>query len=353
MTLPLSGIMTAAMINVEIRRDPLAPLNFNDPVVRRLAGKPTGMVSMSDFYGKIGEYVATTTANADRASLQSYFTPAEWDSTAPLRLINNHIIFSSLASVPALDIPARNGPVIIENRGSIYGGPGAPNSGTGGDAIRISNPETEIENTGNIFGGGGGGSQGGRGGPGFYYDYQNSGELFSVYGYHWETRQSIPGGMAIGIFWGGGKLLETSGNFSAWSSGGYTYYQGSYRGNGAAIGGYKGWNYYGISRQLNSPVTVGTTGGLGGSGGWGTGWAGGGSSSGLAGVQGGANAGIGGTGGAGGGWGLSGNVGAVGNGGNSGGGAGAIAGGLAGRAIFNNGVTSILNAGVGSDIRGR
>lgn len=53
MTLPAPGVpMTAAMINVELGRAATAPFSMNDAAVRALAGKPTGPISMIDFYGK-------------------------------------------------------------------------------------------------------------------------------------------------------------------------------------------------------------------------------------------------------------------------------------------------------------
>ena len=52
MALPSSGTITAAMINVELGRASNAPFNLNDSAVRALAGKPSGAISFSDFWGK-------------------------------------------------------------------------------------------------------------------------------------------------------------------------------------------------------------------------------------------------------------------------------------------------------------
>lgn len=52
MTLPSSGPMTAAMINVELGRAANAPFDINGTEERALAEVPSGEISFSDFYGK-------------------------------------------------------------------------------------------------------------------------------------------------------------------------------------------------------------------------------------------------------------------------------------------------------------
>lgn len=51
MTLPASGAISLSMIATELGLAATG-LNLNDSRVRSLAGKPTGAVSFSDFYGK-------------------------------------------------------------------------------------------------------------------------------------------------------------------------------------------------------------------------------------------------------------------------------------------------------------
>jgi len=51
-TLPLSGPMSASMINVELGRAGTAPFDINGTPERTLAGVPSGTIKFSDFYGK-------------------------------------------------------------------------------------------------------------------------------------------------------------------------------------------------------------------------------------------------------------------------------------------------------------
>lgn len=52
MALPGSGPITAAMINTELMRYPTSTLSLNSSAARTLAGKPSGVIKMSDFYNK-------------------------------------------------------------------------------------------------------------------------------------------------------------------------------------------------------------------------------------------------------------------------------------------------------------
>jgi hypothetical protein len=54
MTLPTSGEMTAAMINVEMGLAWNAPFSIGSAWCRELANKPYGQIQFSDFYGKTG-----------------------------------------------------------------------------------------------------------------------------------------------------------------------------------------------------------------------------------------------------------------------------------------------------------
>lgn len=52
MTLPTSGIITFADINIELGKSATDSISLNDSDVRSLAGVPSGTIRMSDFYGK-------------------------------------------------------------------------------------------------------------------------------------------------------------------------------------------------------------------------------------------------------------------------------------------------------------
>lgn len=60
MTLPSSGVMTAAMVNVELGRASNAFFNMNGAAERALAGVPSGGYGMNSFYGKSNGIVAGT-----------------------------------------------------------------------------------------------------------------------------------------------------------------------------------------------------------------------------------------------------------------------------------------------------
>jgi hypothetical protein len=52
MTLQTSGAISLNNVNVELGRSGTASINMNETAVRTLAGKASGAISMSDFYGK-------------------------------------------------------------------------------------------------------------------------------------------------------------------------------------------------------------------------------------------------------------------------------------------------------------
>ncbi|MGL4948329.1 MAG: hypothetical protein ACRC42_03000 [Mycoplasma sp.] len=52
MALPSSGTITMSQINAEIGRAPAASVNLNDSVIRTLAGRTSGSISMSHLHGK-------------------------------------------------------------------------------------------------------------------------------------------------------------------------------------------------------------------------------------------------------------------------------------------------------------
>lgn len=63
MALPSSGEITFAMINIELGRTATTPMTLNDTDVRALAGRPSGAISLSDFYGKSNSLVVFDPTN--------------------------------------------------------------------------------------------------------------------------------------------------------------------------------------------------------------------------------------------------------------------------------------------------
>jgi hypothetical protein len=74
MALPTSGQITAAMINLELKRAATAPFSLNDTAVRALAKKPSGPISFQDFYGKSAstDVYFNATTYADRTNVDGY-----------------------------------------------------------------------------------------------------------------------------------------------------------------------------------------------------------------------------------------------------------------------------------------
>lgn len=52
MTLPTQYAISLSDVNVELKKAASAAISMNDTNARTLAGKPAGIISMSDFYGK-------------------------------------------------------------------------------------------------------------------------------------------------------------------------------------------------------------------------------------------------------------------------------------------------------------
>jgi hypothetical protein len=72
MTLQTSGAISLNNVNVELGRSGTTAINMNETVVRTLAGKASGAISMSDFYGKSN---ATVTLEAAYGVFNTTGTP--------------------------------------------------------------------------------------------------------------------------------------------------------------------------------------------------------------------------------------------------------------------------------------
>lgn len=334
MALPTSGTITAAMINTELGRAAHAAFNLNDSAVRALAGRPSGAISFSDFYGKAAETVLYAPSNSFATNIADIFNNAEsglWTAAKKKRLIVNQAVG------PLIINSAYGGALTIEvtSAGSINGFGGAANSGVGGNALNITTATgITLINNGVIRGGGGGGGKGGTGGGGYVRtDQQNGWQQ----GYNEWYNTFSPN--RIYIVWNGTYILDTAfrPNYEFAPkeykhTDGWTYYAYAWNGQGtrAAIGRYYDTN---------------TNGGAGGNGGRGQGWDGV-AAAGANGAAGGTNAGAGGKGGNGGAYGSAGATGATGASGNRTAGTAGTAGGAAGKSI--NGYNRVSYSGSGS-----
>ena len=349
MTLPLSGMMTAAMINAELGRPSNASFSLNDPVIRALAEKPSGQIMFSDFYGKANEVVVKVTGTTQYNSLiKSFFTPDDWASDKAKRLIISGVDFGNITGATALVVTdtasgqagSFGGKLTLEIEAGAFisgsGGKWSPaGSGNGGIALHVNfkgkdGNNVQLINKGIIRGGGGSGGQGGKGGGGAYAQNvtvrePTEGDLRGN-GYGWTWVNSV---RRVIINWGGQELLRWDNqdiNTTFYDLNGARYYRG------ALDDWISGTNMYRIYRTFQQNQNVYTDGGTGGAGGIGQGF----NTMpgvGTSGSSGGTNAGRGGSGGQGGAWGSSGYNGVTGINGNNADGLAGVLGGIGGAAI--------------------
>ena len=371
MALPNSGVMTAAMINLELKRAENAPFSLNDPDVRKLAGKLSGAISFQDFYGKSSEIVVTLAAGAKGVVGKSLFSPADWTGDTVKKIIVPNGVevgpewgYAFATSVSA-DGQAGSfgGELILEVQagGILSGSGGAANGGWGGNAVFCNLPgkngqKLQIINNGIIRAGGGGGGNGGNGGNGSYPEYIRE----PASGDEFVTRTSQYGAYNERSYAGGGDYNLTTSQIISFR--GVDIWNRRSQLPGSPYQHHDGWAYHRAnSRQVNMPngwsgtyTTYGIVrdrtnwhsswGGAGGNGGVGQGY-GQSASNGAGGAPGGPNAGAGGKGGNGGGWGQPGGAGASGSNGNSSSGLGGGAGGQPGMAITDPANYSISGNG--------
>jgi len=161
MTLQTSGAISLSDVNLELKLSATATISLNDSAVRGLFGKASGVISLSDGYGKASEIRYINTANRTAASIYELMG----SPTQPGNYIfENQATISAGTGTYALRtgvFPAGS-TLLIVNKGYIRGKGG--NGGTpgvagaaGGTALYV-DMDCTIDNTnGYIFGGGGGG----------------------------------------------------------------------------------------------------------------------------------------------------------------------------------------------------
>lgn len=329
MALPNSGIMTAAMINQELKRAENAPFSLDDPEVRKLAGKLSGAISFQDFYGKSSETVVTLSTSSN-VIIKDHFP--DWGEDTEKRLIITGAVSDTAKSNFALTLIPRGAPqsdsyggsLTIEIKHFINGTGGTPGTasaqpGVGGTAILIGQKGkngqlTKIINTSTIRAGGGGGGMGGAGGGGQVSSSSReptTGEAYNnaTVRTYWDF--AFLGNKTWEVWWNGTQVAKGIGDPPTQTNGndGWVYY----RGNDRDVYEEQGWVLFALWRTRN--VNTDTNGGTGGNGGQGQGQ-GMSANNGNNGAAGGQNAGAGGKGGAGGAWGTKGADGAKGVAGN-------------------------------------
>lgn len=162
MTLQASGAISLNQVNVELKLSGTAKISLNDAAVRKLLGKASGVISMSDAYGKSHEIRFVNTTRRSSASIYELMGKP---TAAGTYIFENNAEINGHSASYALRtgvFPAGSTLTIINNsyiRG--MGGTGSSavtvSGGAGGDAIYI-DMACRIDNTnGYIFAGGGGG----------------------------------------------------------------------------------------------------------------------------------------------------------------------------------------------------
>ena len=194
MAIPTSGPVSLLDIKNEFGDiDPVSISEFyrnGGKVGNNNISVPTsGTIALSDFRGATNEFVVTLSATGNPYTyvnvkdLVDAQDPTVWTSGIPISIvIESGVVVGSLnASIAALTVPAgAAGPVSIENRGLIYGAVGQNNSTPstrGGDALRLDGPVL-LNNLGSIYAGGGGGNRGSNGSSGNCRECGNRSDYF-------------------------------------------------------------------------------------------------------------------------------------------------------------------------------
>jgi hypothetical protein len=218
MPLPVSGTISLSQVNTELSLPVTQGISLNDAVVRALAGKASGTISMSDLHGKSASrsatafiYTAHQLNGAITLSNMAGYVAGKTDVTIT---INAGIYMYSDSAAPALNIigGVTGDTITLINNGFIMGKGGDGEyfvvatsvtvpSTAGNTALQIAYPITINTLNGYIGGGGGvgggfyGGGGGAGGGRGATYTLGNGG---------------VGGG--IGAAGGNGSAADTFGN---------------------------------------------------------------------------------------------------------------------------------------------
>jgi len=303
--------------------------------------------SSASFSITVTDGLKTVSASQANLVLSSLFSPSEWQSSRPKRVVipSGVVVYSDSIASPAVSSGAGwNGSLTLQinSGGEVQGAGGRGGIGAkgsdGGDAIAVQANGLNVVNNGAIRAGGGGGGSGGKGADGEVRlgarepasGYKLSNESWNWYGCEWHFNS---GNSNETIMWAGKDVntVPTQSELQYMDYGGYRYYCVT---DGVYIDRYPD-KLKPVYRVALSTAPTPTTGGLGGSGGDGRGHDRT-NSAGTIGLAGGENAGVGGQGGSGGTWGTSGLAGIQGAASNIASGSAGQSGGLAGYAIKGN-----------------
>jgi len=172
MTLPLSGYIAMSQVNTELQRTINNPITLNDGAVRALFGIPTGLIKLSDGYGKTNAFVFNKTISTDTFdyNLRADAVAAGWNQSIPLyaniTIAGAATIGSTATYAPSFDTgaPFVAGSILtltVNPACTILGMGGTGGGGNGGPGLRVQHALT-VYNYGTIAGGGGGGGNGGQ-----------------------------------------------------------------------------------------------------------------------------------------------------------------------------------------------
>ena len=295
MALPANGAISLANVNTELGAASNTTRSLNDAAVRSLFGKASGVISMSDGYGKSSQWKGTISTHQSQMNLASWALANGWDGATPAQItVNSGVyIYSDNNTIPAMTMGSFPGGLTLIVNGYIMGKGGdggavytsdtavvtyAPTAG--GPALSLSGPITIDATVGYIAGGGGGGgasgvtnqpaASGGGGGAG-------GGAGGSITG-----RDQCPGGGGGGIGSAGGNGAGGGNSYIAGAGGGGGRILPGAGGSGAPVpdgggpssssvlgyGGYGGGAGGGGGSAFFNLYTLNNSGG-GGGGGWG------------------------------------------------------------------------------------
>lgn len=211
MTLPTSGVISLNDVRIELEK-PSATISLNDSVVRTLAGKATGMISLADLYGKTATMTIELSHTIYNFNLVSVVDSIRSGYRGPVNLNVLGVVVRGTIGNVACNLYGQFGDIVFRNPHGFkeigsnyivgYGGSGGaggtagannglPGSG-GGTALKVRHgsyvgvqgvgsltyPARGFQDLGNwlsIYGGGGGGGGGGGASINQYVGGQYSG----------------------------------------------------------------------------------------------------------------------------------------------------------------------------------